>query len=120
MSAPLFPLLVVTLTPPLFHSFIIFLFLWILGRISEKGIQTALKDVRRALLNADVNVKVVDTLIDGVKKRTVGKTVIEGVTADQQFIKAMVRIKCYRLKLLNCCLLYFVVLRFMESFYRQS
>ncbi len=57
-----------------------------------------MKDVRRALLNADVNVKVVDTLIDGVKKRTVGKTVIEGVTADQQFIKAMVRFNYYRPK----------------------
>eukprot|EP00590_Aulacoseira_subarctica_P003114 CAMPEP_0172422190 /NCGR_PEP_ID=MMETSP1064-20121228/8386_1 /TAXON_ID=202472 /ORGANISM="Aulacoseira subarctica , Strain CCAP 1002/5" /LENGTH=527 /DNA_ID=CAMNT_0013162955 /DNA_START=212 /DNA_END=1795 /DNA_ORIENTATION=- len=59
------------------------------NRISEKGIQNALKDVRRALLNADVNVKVADALIDGVKKRSVGKAVIQGVTADQQFIKAM-------------------------------
>ena len=61
------------------------------NRISEKGIQNALKHVRRALLNADVNVKVADALIDGVKKRSVGKAVIQGVTADQQFIKAMVR-----------------------------
>ncbi len=72
------------------NNFIVSFLFYLFHRISEKGIQSALKDVRRALLNADVNVKVVDTLIDGVKKRSVGKAIIEGVTADQQFIKAMV------------------------------
>jgi len=58
-------------------------------RMTEKSIQNALKDVRRALLDADVNVAVADTLIDGVKKRSVGQEVLKGVTADQQFIKYM-------------------------------
>ena len=58
-------------------------------RITENSIQNALKDVRRALLDADVNLEVADTLIDGVKKRSLGKEVTQGVTADQQFIKAM-------------------------------
>lgn len=58
-------------------------------RMTEKSIQSALKDVRRALLDADVNVGVADALIEGVKKRTIGKEVIKGVTADQQFVKAM-------------------------------
>lgn len=58
-------------------------------RITEKGIQKALKEVRRALLDADVNVGVADTLIEGVKKRAVGQEMIKGVTADQQFIKSM-------------------------------
>jgi len=49
-----------------------------------------LRDVRRALLDADVNVKVADTLIEGVKQRSIGQKIIEGVTADQQFVKAMV------------------------------
>jgi signal recognition particle subunit SRP54 len=58
-------------------------------RITEQGIQPALRDVRRALLDADVNIAVADTLIEGVKKRSIGQEVISGVTADQQFIKAM-------------------------------
>lgn len=57
--------------------------------MTEKGIESALKDVRRALLDADVNVDVANTLIDGVKKRSVGKEVTKGVTANQQFIKAI-------------------------------
>ena len=57
--------------------------------MTEKSISNALKDVRRALLDADVNLNVADTLIDGVKKRAIGQEVTKGVTADQQFIKAM-------------------------------
>ena len=57
--------------------------------MTEKSIQKALKDVRRALLDADVNLDVADTLIEGVKKRSIGAKVTKGVTADQQFIKAM-------------------------------
>jgi signal recognition particle subunit SRP54 len=49
----------------------------------------ALRSVRRALLDADVNVNVADTLIEGVKTRSLGKEVLEGITAEQQFIKAM-------------------------------
>ena len=58
-------------------------------RITEESIQPALKQVRRALLDADVNVNVADTLIDGVRKRSLGTEVIKGVTSEQQFIKAM-------------------------------
>lgn len=58
-------------------------------RMTEQAIKPALRQVRRALLDADVNVDVADTLIEGVRKRTLGDIVIEGVTADQQFIKAM-------------------------------
>lgn len=58
-------------------------------RITEESIKPALRSVRRALLDADVNIDVADALIDGVKKRTLGEEVIEGVSADQQFIKAM-------------------------------
>lgn len=58
-------------------------------RITESSVKPALRGVRRALLDADVNVNVADTLIDGVKKRSLGKEVLEGVTAEQQFIKAM-------------------------------
>lgn len=58
-------------------------------RITEEGIKPALRQVRRALLDADVNIDVADALIDGVRKRSLGDVVVKGVTADQQFIKAM-------------------------------
>lgn len=58
-------------------------------RMTEAGIKPALRDVRRALLDADVNIKVADTLIDGVKERSLGSEVIKGVSAEQQFVKAM-------------------------------
>lgn len=61
----------------------------LLLRMTEKSIANALKEVRRALLDADVNLNVADTLIEGVKKRSIGQEVTKGVTSDQQFIKAM-------------------------------
>ncbi|EEC48599.1 predicted protein [Phaeodactylum tricornutum CCAP 1055/1] len=57
--------------------------------MSEASIQPALREVRRALLDADVNVDVADTLIEGVRARSLGQEVLEGVTAEQQFVKAM-------------------------------
>lgn len=57
--------------------------------MTENSITPALKSVRRALLDADVNLDVATTLIDGVKRRSLGQEVIKGVTAEQQFIKAM-------------------------------
>jgi len=59
------------------------------SRMTEKGIESALKDVRRALLDADVNVDVANTLIEGVKTRSLGKTVTKGVSANDQFVKAI-------------------------------
>ncbi len=58
-------------------------------RISENSIQSALRQVRRALLDADVNVEVADTLVEGVRARSLGSEILDGVTADQQFIKAV-------------------------------
>jgi signal recognition particle subunit SRP54 len=57
--------------------------------MTEQSIKPALRDVRRALLDADVNIQVADTLIDGVKKRSLGVEVLDGVSAEQQFVKAM-------------------------------
>merc|ERR1719343_636634 len=58
-------------------------------RITEESIKPALRSVRRALLDADVNIDVADALIDGVKNRSLGEEILKGVSADQQFIKAM-------------------------------
>lgn len=56
-------------------------------KISEANIQEALKDVRRALLEADVNLQVVKTFIAEVQEQARGAEVVSGVNPGQQFIK---------------------------------
>jgi len=57
------------------------------GKLSEKNIQDALKEVRLALLEADVNYKVVKKLIDDIRRRAVGQEVLESLTPGQQVVK---------------------------------
>jgi signal recognition particle subunit SRP54 len=57
------------------------------GKISQANIQDALKDVRRALLEADVNFQVVKSFVSEVEKKALGAEVISGVNPGQQFIK---------------------------------
>jgi len=59
------------------------------GRLSEKNIQDALKDVRMALLEADVNYKVVKRLVEDIRQRAVGQEVLESLTPGQQVIKVV-------------------------------
>ncbi|MBD2180871.1 signal recognition particle protein [Planktothrix sp. FACHB-1355] len=56
-------------------------------RISHANIQEALKEVRRALLEADVNLQVIKDFIAQVETKAQGAEVIAGVRPDQQFIK---------------------------------
>ncbi|MFB2916982.1 MULTISPECIES: signal recognition particle protein [Aerosakkonema] len=56
-------------------------------RISHANIQEALKEVRRALLEADVNLQVIKDFIAEVETKAQGAEVIAGVRPDQQFIK---------------------------------
>ncbi|HBF42565.1 MAG TPA: signal recognition particle protein [Desulfobacteraceae bacterium] len=57
------------------------------GRLSEANIQGALKQVRLALLEADVNYKVVKKLVENIRIRALGKDVLESLTPGQQVIK---------------------------------
>lgn len=57
------------------------------SKISEENITDALKEVRSALLEADVNFKVVKTFIAAVKEKALGEKVIRGVNPSEQFIK---------------------------------
>ncbi|HPN29626.1 MAG TPA: signal recognition particle protein [bacterium] len=57
------------------------------GKITEDNIQDALRQVRMALLEADVNFKVVKEFINKVKEKAVGEEVLKSLTPDQQFIK---------------------------------
>lgn len=56
-------------------------------KISHSNIQDALKEVRRALLSADVNLQVVKDFIAEVESKAQGAEVVSGVRPDQQFIK---------------------------------
>ncbi|KAJ1462865.1 SRP54-type protein [Pelagophyceae sp. CCMP2097] len=58
-------------------------------RITDKSIEKALQDVRRALVDADVSLVVVDGLVDAVRSKAVGMDVLPGVDPAQQFVKIM-------------------------------
>ncbi|MBL67393.1 MAG: signal recognition particle protein [Verrucomicrobiales bacterium] len=58
-----------------------------LGKISEDNIGEALREVRLALLEADVNFKVAKEFLARVKEKTLGEEVIQSVTPGQQVIK---------------------------------
>ncbi len=58
-----------------------------LGRISAENVEPALKEIRLALLEADVHFKVVRSFLEAVKVRALGAEVIESVTPADQFVK---------------------------------
>jgi signal recognition particle subunit SRP54 len=57
------------------------------GKITEKNIDDALRDVRLALLEADVHIKVVKTFLDAIKEKSLGQEVLQSLTPEQQFIR---------------------------------
>ncbi|MDR2401047.1 MAG: signal recognition particle protein [Deferribacteraceae bacterium] len=57
------------------------------ARITEKNIASAVKEVRMALLEADVNYKAVKSFLARVEERSLGAEVLSSVTPAQQFIK---------------------------------
>jgi signal recognition particle subunit SRP54 len=59
------------------------------GKITETNIAESLREVRRVLLDADVNYKVVKTFIDDVQKRALGQEVLQSITPGQLIIKIM-------------------------------
>ena len=57
------------------------------GKLSEKDIDAAMKEVKMSLLEADVNYKVVKLFINNVKERAIGHEVMESLTPGQQVVK---------------------------------
>ncbi len=57
------------------------------GKITESNIEESLREVRRVLLDADVNYKVVRQFIDDVKRRAVGQDVLRSITPGQLIVK---------------------------------
>jgi len=57
------------------------------GKLSEKDVKEAMRDVRLALLEADVNFVVVKDLINKITQRAVGQEIMQSLTPGQQVIK---------------------------------
>ena len=57
------------------------------GRLTEDDVKAAMREVKRALLEADVNFKVVKTFIKSVQERAVGQDVLNGLNPGQMVIK---------------------------------
>jgi signal recognition particle subunit SRP54 len=59
------------------------------GRLTEENIREALREVRVALLEADVALPVVQALIERIKVRAVGQEVLKSLTPGQALIKVV-------------------------------
>jgi signal recognition particle subunit SRP54 len=57
------------------------------GKLSEKNIEEGLKEIRMALLEADVHYRVVKSFISDIKERAMGQQVMESLTPAQQVVK---------------------------------
>jgi signal recognition particle subunit SRP54 len=57
------------------------------GQLTEKNIDEGIKEVRKALLEADVNLKVVRSFVDRVREQAIGLEAIRGVKPHEQFVK---------------------------------
>jgi signal recognition particle subunit SRP54 len=57
------------------------------GRITEADVEAAMREIRLALLEADVNFKVVREFVARVRERAVGADVLQSITAGQQVVK---------------------------------
>src|SRR2546423_8700921 len=57
------------------------------GRISEENIREAMREVRTALLEADVNFQVVNDFVDHVTQKAIGTEVIKSLQPDQLMVK---------------------------------
>lgn len=60
-----------------------------MDKLTDKNIGTAMKQVKRALLDADVNLRVVNAMLKQVKSRAIGADVPDGVEPGQMLVKIM-------------------------------
>ena len=57
------------------------------ARITEENIDSAIREVKRALIDADVSLRAIKTFTNKVREKAVGQEVLKGVSPSQQFIK---------------------------------
>ena len=61
------------------------------GRLTENDVKAALKEVKMALLEADVNFKVVKGFVKDVQERAIGQDVMNGLNPGQMVIKIVMK-----------------------------
>jgi len=59
------------------------------GKLSEENIKESLREIRRALLEADVNFKIVKSFINNVQNKAIGSEVLKSLTPGQQLVKVV-------------------------------
>jgi signal recognition particle subunit SRP54 len=59
------------------------------GRVSERNVEDAAREIRNALLDADVNFKIAKEFVERVKQRALGQEVMQSLTPGQQIIKVV-------------------------------
>lgn len=59
------------------------------GKLTEKNIEDAMREIRMALLEADVNFKVVKQLVEGIKQKALGQQVLTALSPTEQVIKIL-------------------------------
>ena len=59
------------------------------GKLTEKNIQDALREIRMALLEADVNFRVVKQLIESIRQKALGREVLTALSPTEQVIKIL-------------------------------
>ena len=63
------------------------------GRLTEEDVKSALKEVKMALLEADVNFKVVKQFVKAVEERAIGQDVMNGLNPGQMVIRSKRRFR---------------------------
>ena len=58
-----------------------------LGKISDSNINDTVRSIRRTLIDADVNFKVVKSFVSRVEKKVIGTKVLNSIKPGEQFIK---------------------------------
>jgi signal recognition particle subunit SRP54 len=71
------------------------------GLLKEEDVDVALKEIRLALLEADVNFKVVKDVVQQIRERAVGKEVLESLSPGQQVVKIVHETLCELLGVTN-------------------
>lgn len=57
------------------------------GRLTEENIKKTIREVRKALLEADVTLSVIKKFIENVKNKSIGNEINKSLTPGQEFIK---------------------------------